>query len=195
MVELILLLLGFIMMFSPLIVMVLNIVGQWCVFKKAGEKGWKVLIPFYNKYTMLKIGGKKDFIPLYWIATAISILSFAAVCYAAYGMIDNTMGALNNLDDIGNLEYITSTVGASAAMIFAAIAFWISGILSFIVHVHALAGICTKMEQDGAMTVGLLVLPPVFWMVLGFSERIQWQYEISLNALYSNNANNEEETL
>lgn len=191
MVELILLLLGFIMMFSPLIVMVLNIVGQWCVFKKAGEKGWKVLIPFYNKYTMLKIGGKKDFIPLYWIATAISILSFAAVCYSAYGMIDNTMGALNNLDDIGNLEYITSTAGVSAVMILAAIAFWIGGILSFIVHVHALAGICTKMEQDGAMTVGLLMLPFVFWMVLGCSSKIQWQYDINFQAYYNDYAENE----
>ncbi len=36
--------------------------GLWGIFRKAGEPGWKVLIPFYNFYIWLKIIKK----PLWW---------------------------------------------------------------------------------------------------------------------------------
>jgi hypothetical protein len=36
---------------------VLAIAGMWKVFSKAGQPGWAVLIPFYNNYILLKIGG------------------------------------------------------------------------------------------------------------------------------------------
>jgi hypothetical protein len=36
---------------------------MWKVFEKAGEKGWKVLIPLYNTWVLLEIAGK----PGWWI--------------------------------------------------------------------------------------------------------------------------------
>lgn len=36
----------------------LVIVGIWKMFEKAGEAGWKSLIPFYNMYTLFKIAGR-----------------------------------------------------------------------------------------------------------------------------------------
>ena len=38
-----------------LIVLVFSIVCMWKIFTKAGEAGWKTLIPFYNMYTEFKI--------------------------------------------------------------------------------------------------------------------------------------------
>ncbi|MBR1472305.1 MAG: hypothetical protein IJ600_11775 [Lachnospiraceae bacterium] len=38
-----------------LIVAVLTIIADWKIFEKAGEAGWKSLIPFYNLYIMFKI--------------------------------------------------------------------------------------------------------------------------------------------
>ena len=38
-----------------LIIFVLSIVAMWLIFKKAGQGGWKVLIPIYNIYTLVKI--------------------------------------------------------------------------------------------------------------------------------------------
>ena len=35
--------------------LVLMIVAAWKIFTKAGEAGWKILIPFYNMYTYFKI--------------------------------------------------------------------------------------------------------------------------------------------
>jgi hypothetical protein len=42
---------------------VLAVVGFWKVFTKAGEAGWKSIIPFYNVYTLLKIVGR----PGWWL--------------------------------------------------------------------------------------------------------------------------------
>ena len=38
-----------------LICAVAGIVGLWKIFEKAGEPGWKALIPFYNAYILFKI--------------------------------------------------------------------------------------------------------------------------------------------
>ena len=49
---------GFALFLLALIViacLVLTVIGQWKIFKKAGKDGWKSLIPIYNTYTMLQI--------------------------------------------------------------------------------------------------------------------------------------------
>lgn len=40
-----------------LVVGIISIVGQWKVFKKAGQPGWPALIPIYNVYMLCKISG------------------------------------------------------------------------------------------------------------------------------------------
>ena len=39
------------------------LVAMWKLYEKAGEPGWKALIPFYNIYTLLHIAGK----PGWWL--------------------------------------------------------------------------------------------------------------------------------
>ncbi len=39
------------------------VVGQWKLFEKAGQAGWKALIPFYNIFILLKIIGR----PGWWL--------------------------------------------------------------------------------------------------------------------------------
>ena len=46
-----------------LLVILLPVFGWWRIFKKAGYKGWKILIPFYNIYIYTKIIKR----PPYWI--------------------------------------------------------------------------------------------------------------------------------
>jgi len=46
-----------------LIMLLLTIAGLWGVFQKAGQPGWKILIPVYNLYIWVKIAGK----PKWWI--------------------------------------------------------------------------------------------------------------------------------
>lgn len=46
-----------------LAVIVLIVAGAWLVFTKAGEAGWKAIIPIWNIIVMLRIVGR----PLWWI--------------------------------------------------------------------------------------------------------------------------------
>ncbi len=46
-----------------LAVIVLIIAGYWTVFTKAGEAGWKSIIPIWNTLVLLKIVGR----PWWWI--------------------------------------------------------------------------------------------------------------------------------
>ena len=46
---------------------IVEIIGLWMVFVKAGERGWKAIIPFYNLYILCKITGR----PGWWVILAI----------------------------------------------------------------------------------------------------------------------------
>ena len=37
------------------VVSILIIIATWLIFNKAGEKGWKAIIPFYSTYTLYKL--------------------------------------------------------------------------------------------------------------------------------------------
>lgn len=45
----------FIPIILPLIILLIILISRWKIFNKAGEKGWKALIPFYGTYTLCKI--------------------------------------------------------------------------------------------------------------------------------------------
>ena len=44
-------------MLIALAVAVVEIIGMWKVFKKAGRGGWEAIVPFYNMYTLFEISG------------------------------------------------------------------------------------------------------------------------------------------
>lgn len=54
---------GLIIMVLYFGVLIINIIGAWKVYAKAGQPGWGVLIPIYNIFLVLKIAGR----PAWWI--------------------------------------------------------------------------------------------------------------------------------
>lgn len=73
-------------LYIPLMILVaciLIIAAQWILFKRAGQAGWKCLIPFYNMYVLMEIAGKPGwwmfllFIPL--VGIAILLLAMLAL--------------------------------------------------------------------------------------------------------------------
>ncbi len=50
---------------------VITVIAYWQIFKKAGEKGWKSLIPLYNSYIMYKIAWKTS---MFWIVIALGVI-------------------------------------------------------------------------------------------------------------------------
>ena len=62
-----------------LLIIILKVVGEWKMFKKAGKEGWPALIPIYNDYILCKIVG----INPWWIA-AIYIVPFIPIIGQAF---------------------------------------------------------------------------------------------------------------
>ena len=70
-------------------------IGMWKVFTKAGEKGWKSIIPVYNMYTLCKIIGVNPwwilivflssivtFIPIIGVLAAMAIVIYLNILVA-----------------------------------------------------------------------------------------------------------------
>ena len=51
------------LVFIYIAIIVAVIAGYWCVFTKAGEAGWKSIIPIWNIIVLLRIIGR----PVWWI--------------------------------------------------------------------------------------------------------------------------------
>ena len=80
---------GFLGAFMIVIVViaVLQIIGMWKVFTKAGEKGWKSIIPIYNIAMLYKISGMSPYLVFVYIALFIPILNiFASVAIAIFDL-------------------------------------------------------------------------------------------------------------
>ena len=70
-----------------LTVLILPIVGWWRIFSKAGEKGWKCLLPIYNIFIFLRIIKRPDWwIFLYFLAAGTLI--FLPFTFLLLYMID-----------------------------------------------------------------------------------------------------------
>jgi hypothetical protein len=54
---------GLVVMLLYVAFIALAIVTMWKLFVKAGEPGWKSIVPFYNTWTMFEIAGK----PGWWL--------------------------------------------------------------------------------------------------------------------------------
>jgi len=56
-----------ILLLVGLVVAIIAIVAMWRIFEKAGEKGWKALIPIYNSWILFELSGK----PGWWALVAL----------------------------------------------------------------------------------------------------------------------------
>lgn len=64
---------------------VIQVIALWRVFTKAGEAGWKSLIPFYNGYIQYKISWKTQF---FWLGI---------ICIIVGTVLNNMDGAISVL--------------------------------------------------------------------------------------------------
>ena len=112
----------------------------WKLFGKAGEKGWKALVPLYNEYVLFGLVWKKK---RYW-----DYLS----CVIATSVIGALL--LKGMDE----GRIVLTLGLFVLVLLGAL-------LCYCVYRWKLA----KAYGRGAgFALGLILLPPVFELILGF---------------------------
>lgn len=132
-------------------VAVLGIIAGWKIFKKAGEPGWKILIPVYNAYILFKIVGMN-----FWgwfaallgcslIYTLFGAVTFTGVTETATGVYFNM-----NMNTIGWIAYIAEAVITIVMM----------AILS--------KRLATAFKKGTGFAVGLFFLSLIFEMILAF---------------------------
>jgi len=71
-----------------LVVIVIAIVALWRIFTKAGEAGWKAIIPIYNTIILLKIVGR----PWWWILLFLIPLVNIVVMIIVYNDLSKSFG-------------------------------------------------------------------------------------------------------
>ena len=59
------------MMWLFLAISIVIVIANWKIFTKAGEKGWKALIPIYNTIVLFKISGITPWLILGYLASVI----------------------------------------------------------------------------------------------------------------------------
>lgn len=104
--------------FIFLALIVLTVVAHWSIFTKAGESGWKSIVPILNIYTLVKIVGREwwwtilYFVPIVQIVAHIIISIDLAKAFGkstAFGIIAvfifNTVGYL--ILGLGDAKYVT----------------------------------------------------------------------------------------
>ena len=122
-----------------LVIIVLAIVAMWKVFKKAGQAGWKSLIPIYNEYILFKIADH-NFWP--WFIAII------------VGNICNTMAA--------------SFEGNTAVALILSIVGFVCGIYGLVEAIRMTHGLSKNFGHDAGFTVGLIFLNLIFMLILAF---------------------------
>ncbi len=118
--------------------LVLQIVAWWKIFTKAGEKGWKCLIPFYSQYTQFKITWDTLY---FWLMIAL-VITFVVLMPAAI-LIGGAAGVL---------------LGLLAVVAYVA---------AFVVGITATHRLSQAFGHGVGFTLGLLFLQPIFILILG----------------------------
>lgn len=129
---------------------ILLVVGHWKMFTKAGEKGWKALIPFYSDYTLFKlVWNTKSF----WIYVG-AILATVALNFLSgqYVFVDGQLIALGT----GNMFLSILAYVASIALLIYSVLIQINTSLAY--------------GKGMVFAMGLLLLPVVFTPILGFGD-------------------------
>jgi hypothetical protein len=141
----------------------LGIIGTWLLFEKAGEKGWKSLIPVYNTYILCKISDKKRWFSL----QAVSYITAGVAGFCMTFIVIAFFVALftlrtTSISDMFGKSYVVLTIFVIAAAFYFA-----SVICSLIVRYQICKGLQHRMQLPTGIVVGLFFVPNVFFFVIG----------------------------
>lgn len=130
---------------------ILQIIANWKIFRKAGEPGWKSIIPLYNYYIALKIVKMKN-----WFWWLIGI----AVCAGIMIAVDGTNPFIMSETELEAYDW-----GSHPMVLFATLMMFFVSFYTYIVSAHR----TSKVFGHGfGFTLGLIFLQPIFLMILGF---------------------------
>lgn len=73
-----------------LVIAVIAIIAMWKMFEKAGEQGWKAIVPFYNMWILFELSGKPGWWCLFILIPYLgSVIYFVLYCMAMIQLAKN----------------------------------------------------------------------------------------------------------
>ncbi|MBR3139002.1 hypothetical protein IKG38_03285 [Candidatus Saccharibacteria bacterium] len=138
---------------ATLIIYILFIIASWKIFVKAGEKGWKSLIPIYNLYIMFKIVKMKSW---FWYLIFMSICASIMMVFDGYNL-----GTMTE-EQIMNYNYINHPMTLIAIVMISII-----NLVAAIIYVYRLAKVFGKGIGFAILT---FFFPNICWLILGFGK-------------------------
>lgn len=128
---------------------ILGLIAGWKIFEKAGERGWKVLIPIYDFYIFYKIVGMKAW---FWASLVIAII--AGIAIGAMGFNPNTLStnSFSGNTLVPSLIYV-------AVLVF-----------ELIVSIVYCVRLAKVFGHGIGYTLGLIFFPGIFMMIIAFGK-------------------------
>lgn len=150
-----------------LIIPILITIATWLIFTKAGEDGWKALIPFYSTYTEFKIVGKtKYFLP--WLIAAI--INLVTVFILIFYLIGNAISSMLIMDAFDHVLLANMTITILVLSLIIGISLIVCAVFTIILRIEQ-----TKVfNLSPAFAIGLVLLPVVFLSIIAFNPNIQY---------------------
>ncbi len=166
------------------------IVGAWKILQKAGEDGWKAIIPFYGEYTFFKTFWEKKW---FWISLVLRLLSFVSVFVLSVMLINlATSGAIvvfmvgllpflgaAVIDNPSTPDTVFSEFNSSFYKIISGIGgveVWLGVSLTIlalclifrlVLRIILNNKVSKAFGKNAGFAIGLVLLAPVFYMILG----------------------------
>ena len=146
------------------------IVCRWIVYLKAGEHGWASIIPFYTDYCLCRVAKKpKLFLPYLLTIIGSIVLSFIMAGWIIFTVIAEAarMGLYSNGSAAGVAEILFSIFPGVFVFYIILIA---AAIVMLVLQIFIRHGLSVSFGHGAGFTVGLVLLPIVFWAILAFGK-------------------------
>lgn len=134
-------------------------VSQWRIYSKAGQPGWACIVPIYNVLVLLDIIRK----PRLWLLYIL----VAAVIQGIYSSMTMDTSDANTVP-------LTLTILNGVA-----------SLVTLIIGIRMTHGISTAFGKQIGFTIGLLLLPIVFFPILAFGSATYQYQSTSLSSFSS----------
>ena len=141
---------------------ILTIIGMWLMFEKAGEHGWGSIIPIYRGYLLFKTAGIKNW---FWGSFVASLVyAICLIVSMVYFFVYLIAGIFGQMDDF--------TEGVTGLMGILFVIGCIAGLICFIINIYRGIKMSQAFNLSGGWAVGIILLPWVFYMIMGCSKNI-----------------------
>ena len=144
-----------VVMVSAIAFWVLTIIASWKILQKAGEPGWKAIIPIYNVYMLYKIVGMAGW---FWGLLAASFI------FSIVTAIDGTAEVMGYT---GTTQSMAVDWSKHILTVIAMLAYMIFALVAEIIYVNKTS---KSFGHGVGFAIGLFFLQPIFWLILGFDK-------------------------